>query len=710
MVSLGTSLHRTLEHLYTVGDPGFREILSQVAEPHNDEALAELIELDGRLRLARGLPVDLRRYLDSLPDLDRRPIALDTAIDVTLRSLSGTSHLEPEAVETLADQYPTLAGPIREAAVLSQAIWSTTGLQQRFIPKSRRTVPCDFGPRLASGQGRYELRRLLGAGAGGEVYLAVDRQLSEDDHPAFVAIKLLNTNNSDPWARRRLIDEATKARRISHPNVARVLDRGVTDQNEDFIVYEFVPGGDLAAWYQARAATLDLRSTVALVARIARGVQAAHSAGLVHCDLKPGNVLVSADEEPKVTDFGIAVRAGQNPVESGDYPSDRPVGNLAFVSPEQYRMEEGCLSIPSDIYALGGVLFYLITGVLPNGKTLDEVRRNHDRANGRRQPPTPSEHQNRIDRTLDMIIRRAMALRPEDRYSSAGALADDLDAWRARESIAWTKPSAAHRVRLWATRRPGLAATLVIAAVTAIVGGAVAQHWWSQAEIERAKNQAVREKAEQFNGLLTVLQKDRIEQELLPTIMAFEWVGGETVLGTSLDRSMLWKNRIAAVRVLVADDVASGRDDQLESLFWRTALSLWLINDGKYQEAEKHLDIAQSKWRDRLAPDDRWMGQIRLLRDAASVKRILAESRAASGEQAAGKPTTPANLTEEQRRTLGELETRLIAGQELFKGRFSGSPAHRTTLTALIEINGPVLLDRVDQRKKYERARRQLDK
>src|SRR5262249_24260361 len=150
--------------LYAAGDPAFGQLLAYAEDSTDDDAISELIELDGRLRLQRGLPVDLRRYLDAVPDLEQRPVALDTAIDVTLRSLSGTSHLDAGAVTSLADQSPPPAGPIQEAAVLAQAIWSTTGLRARISTcKSRRATPCDFGPRLPSGKARYELRRLLGA-------------------------------------------------------------------------------------------------------------------------------------------------------------------------------------------------------------------------------------------------------------------------------------------------------------------------------------------------------------------------------------------------------------------------------------------------------------------------------------------------------------------------------------------------------------------
>ncbi len=121
-----------------------------------------------------------------------------------------------------------------------------------------RALPCDFGPATKDGRPRYELRELLGEGALGQVYLAVDRHLSEQDHPAFVSIKLLRGQERSVLERQQLVDEATKARRINHPNVARVLDRGVSARDEDFLLYEYVEGGDLARWARRRGGAVPI--------------------------------------------------------------------------------------------------------------------------------------------------------------------------------------------------------------------------------------------------------------------------------------------------------------------------------------------------------------------------------------------------------------------------------------------------------------------
>src|ERR1043165_8796779 len=328
-----------IEATYREGakDPDFATVLARVVAD-DDEAIAEAIEIDGRTRIMSGRPVDLKRYLDGVPSLATSELALDAAIDVTLRSRSRGPRPTPRAVQSLIADYPLLEHAISEAAVLAEAGVSTSGVGRIIRSAPERTLPADFGPLMADGLSRYRLTGLLGSGSSGEVYLAVDRQLSELDRPAYVAIKLIAGTGHNPRVRRLLAEEATKARRVLHSHVVRVLDRGVSEQDEDYIVYEHVPGGDLDSWFERRNWELRPKDAALMVAKIARGVQAAHSAGLVHCDLKPSNVLISEGGDPKVCDFGIAVREGDLSPEASN--SGRPIGNIAFISPEQFRAEE----------------------------------------------------------------------------------------------------------------------------------------------------------------------------------------------------------------------------------------------------------------------------------------------------------------------------------------------------------------------------------
>ncbi|MFG0329101.1 MAG: serine/threonine-protein kinase [Phycisphaerales bacterium] len=628
------------EELYRDGDPPFREILAKFP-PQSDADLAELIEVDGRIRIRLNRPVDLARYLHASPGLPDRVEALDAAIDMALRWLAKTGRPDNDAVESLARDYPHLDDAIREAAELSNAICSTTRLRGEFQNDAPPAIelPSDFGPNTPDGEPRYELRSLLGEGAFGQVFLAIDRQLSEADHAALVAIKVLSGARRGAWDRRRIIEEATKARRIEHPNVVRVIDRGVSDRDDDFIVYEFVSGGNLARWLRRQPERLSVRQSVALMSKIARGVHAAHMAGLVHCDLKPQNILLTSKGEPRVADFGIAVRLdGDRESGADDQPAQ---GNLAFISPEQFRGEEGALNVPSDLYALGGILYWLLSNRLPNGSSADEIRRTHDLETGRREPPAPSVHRGEVDGDLDAICRRAMARRPVDRYGSAAEFANDLDAWLRREPIAWTNPTVRRRVSLWRRRNPVAAAALVLAVLIGATGFGVSRRYAAIAEAReyerwlaesRANEEAIgREKFEEFRAnwlaRMGATYRDGVTTEILPQMWGMEWLYGPTALGGAQDASELWKHRAEVVRGLLELNRANGGDEHAFSLLWETCLGFWLVVSGDSIEAEPLLLSNREKWRRRLEPDDPFLADLQTLVVAARVNRFLAESK-----------------------------------------------------------------------------------
>lgn len=404
------------------------------SRPHRSDAdLATLIREHGRARLAARLPVSLQDYLRVIEDLPSRRAPLDAAIDIALRSRTGASRPDDAGVEALIRNHPDLALPIREAAVLAHALWSTDALRTAPPTDTPRSLPEPFGPMLDDARPRYTLTRRLGGGASGEVYLAEDRRLSDEDKPALVAIKILRSARRDEFTRRRFAEEAAKARRLDHRAVVRVFDRSETESGEDYIVYEFVAGGDLHEWLDARARPVSVHEGVALVAEIARAVQAAHAAGLVHLDLKPGNILMGEADQPKVADFDLARRSNV-PERDGD----APLGTYAFMAPEQFHCEPGAAAPPADIYALAGMLYWLLTCRLPSGDTFDQIAEHHDER--RIAPMEPLARRQGVDRDLIGVIQRGLDPDPGARHDSAGALADDLEAWLRREPIRWMRP------------------------------------------------------------------------------------------------------------------------------------------------------------------------------------------------------------------------------------------------------------------------------
>jgi serine/threonine protein kinase len=692
-----------VERIYSTSsqDLGFGAVLG-ACPPNDDESLAELIEADGRLRLRKGKTVDLERYLTEVPDLPQHPDALDAAIDVTLRGLSGSTRINPDAVESLIRRYPALAESIREAAMLNAAIWSTSGLRQRVTPPPARQMPCEFGPRLLSGQRRYVLEKFLGQGSFGQVYHATDRQLSEEGHRAIVAIKVLGDTMRNAADRQRLIEEATKVRRISHPNVVQVLDRGVSEDDEDFIVYEYVDGGDLSDLPE-RQLPLPPRTAAALLANIARGVHAAHSAGVIHCDLKPSNIMRTAAGEPKVADFGIAVRLQDRASAAAAPGSDSrgPIGNIAFISPEQFRGEDAALSVPSDVYALGGIFFYLLTARLPNGSTRNEIAQTHDRTHGRGEAPLLHSAMPTNDADLEAICRRALAPDPKGRYASASSLADDLERWLALRPIDWTRPSVVHRLRLWVRRKPALAAATA-ATVLAVIGGGLTTGRFAsvanQRRIEAAQQRGANEfRAKIHDSVAASLQQlrnradsDRYVTEVLMQIWVFEYMYGPAALGTPDRMDELAQRRLDVARNVLARRRAAGQGDSMEAILWEHMLAFWLVNRGDYTEAVPLIEHTSAVLRNKM-PDDPWLLDMTTLRDCAEVNRLRDPSTAIADHERAA--------------SLGRLEHSLRQSEERLERDHPRTPLHYLTLNRLVDLYGP---DTLNQSPDAERTRVRL--
>lgn len=652
----------------------FASFLSGIPAPLNDEQLGELIELDGRKRLLRGLEVTLDRYLSAVPDLPERPDALDAAIEVSLRALARSSRVNREAVETLVGRYPELAEPIREAASLNNALWSTTGFRDAVTGRPTKSLPCSFGPLMPDGEPRYLLRSLLGIGATGQVYLAVDRRMSEPGHDAMVAVKVLPRQDTTIMQRVRVADEATKARRIDHPNVVRVIDRGTSDDLEDFIVSEFVDGSDLGIWLQQREGVVPVRDAVALVAGMARGMQAAHSAGLVHCDLKPSNILMSKDGQPKVADFGIAMRINEAESELSRLPRDRPIGNLAFISPEQYRMEDGAFSAPSDIYALGGVLYLLLTKQLPNGATVDEIAHHHGRKDD---PPRPIAIQRPgVDRDVLAICRKALAADPRERYSAAGSLADDLDAWLRSEPLYWTHPSLPRVIHLWVRRQPVSAALITALIALVVIAVGVVQHFAGKARIEEGRRVAFVDAVRGIGSQIANRAESRTPTtRLLEIGWMHQFTSANPALPTPVDDAATARAKFIMLDRWVDLQDERGDGASLTAIMMKKTLALWLIGEGEFDRA---LDLV-TQLRGTLVttltvpPSDRWWSDL----DAY-------EAMAQARMQLAGEPS---------RRELAELAARLSSHAQRFEAIDSGSPEHLAVLDTLEMLYGPDALN-----------------
>ncbi len=255
---------------------------------------------------------------------------------------------------------------------------------------------------------RYTLRERIAVGGMGEVHLATDDRLGR-----VVAVKVLAPAVAHyPEAVERFRREATTAAGLSHPNIAQVYDYGV-DGSSHFIVMEHVDGSDLSRLLR-QVGRLTPSDAVRIAEQVCSALGAAHRAGVVHRDIKPGNVIVRPDGTVKVTDFGIAQALGQASLTD----TGTVMGTAAYVSPEQARGQ--AITPATDIYSLGILLFQMLTGSVPfEGDTPVAIAMRH-----LDEPvPLPSSRVHDLPADLDYVVIRATAKVPSERYADADAMA-----------------------------------------------------------------------------------------------------------------------------------------------------------------------------------------------------------------------------------------------------------------------------------------------
>ncbi|MGH2402034.1 MAG: Stk1 family PASTA domain-containing Ser/Thr kinase, partial [Candidatus Limnocylindria bacterium] len=265
--------------------------------------------------------------------------------------------------------------------------------------------------------GRYRLIAPLGEGGMATIWRAVDEQLDRE-----VAVKLLRPQfSADAGFAARFKQEARSAGGLSHPNIVSVYDYGTDGADgEQYIVMELIEGRDLSAVLHERGA-LSVDDAVRVAIGVAGALEVAHRKGIVHRDVKPGNILITDSGDVKVTDFGIARAVA----EASMTVTGTTLGSVHYFSPEQARGDE--VTGASDVYALAIVLFEMLTGRRPfEGDSAAAValkRLNED-------PPTPSSIGRPVPPGLEAILMRALSREQVDRYPDAGAFAEALRVWR----------------------------------------------------------------------------------------------------------------------------------------------------------------------------------------------------------------------------------------------------------------------------------------
>jgi serine/threonine-protein kinase len=331
--------------------------------------------------------------------------------------------------------------------------------------------------------GSYRVLRLLGTGGMGMVYLA--QQLRPR---RLVALKVVGSGSRLSRQRQeRFRAEAEAAARLSHPNIVPVYEVG-EHRGLPLFSMEYLEGGSLAQ--RLAATSLTPRAAAELLEALARAIAHAHERGVVHRDLKPGNVLLAADNTPKIADFGLAKLREAGPELEAGYQTETGaiLGTPNYMAPEQAQGSKE-IGPAADIHALGAILYETLTGRPPFRaasvlETLEQVRS--------QEPVTPSRLQPRLPRDLETICLKCLEKEPARRYPSAGALADDLGRFLRNEPILARPVSRAERLRKWVRRKPALAALLLVSILAAggLLVGSLAYNARLRQEVERAEANA----------------------------------------------------------------------------------------------------------------------------------------------------------------------------------------------------------------------------
>jgi len=296
---------------------------------------------------------------------------------------------------------------------------------------------------------RYRLSERIDEGGAGEVWAARDERLGRD-----VAIKILGAK-ADEAFRERFSDEARRAAAVLHPNVVTVFDEG-RDGADAFMVMELVRGRTLRDVVADRG-PLRPHESARIVAQIAAALDAAHEAGVIHCDVKPANVIVDQQGTAKLTDFGIA-RAARGPREH------ELIGTARYIAPE--RIEGKAPTERSDVYSLGLVAYELLAGRPPNAEMETE-----DLLRVRLDGHAPSLRSARvgISEAIDGVVARALAHDPQDRYASAGAFARELLAASQRDDATGVLPPVTRPLRGAGRRAFHVDTTLALLAIVVVL-------------------------------------------------------------------------------------------------------------------------------------------------------------------------------------------------------------------------------------------------
>lgn len=408
----------------------------------------------------------------------------------------------------LAEQSPALAAALRPLAEQLDA--------PTLLPPVAQAMQAllDAAPNGEQRLGPWQLDRELGRGGMGVVYLA---HRADGHYERSVAIKLIHGTQSDA-----LLSEVRLLARLNHPHIAQLIDAGLSPQGQAYLVMEWVPEGQPLTRY-AEENHSSTRQRIQLMLQLCDAVAYAHRHLVIHRDLKPGNVLVNAEGQVKLLDFGVARLLDQDPEHTRQLAGYTP----SYASPEQLRQHT--LSTASDVFSLGVMLFELLLGCHPYRRP-DETAPDYTTRLLSQSPAIDWPAGARLDADLRAVLAQALALDQERRTASAEALAADLRAWLDELPVQARGPSLAYRSRKFIARHRWIVGTAALGLVGtlgfALHATQSAREAQAQRELAEARLEDVRSFANKvirdYNGLLAPIEGTlKVRERIIGDALAY---------------------------------------------------------------------------------------------------------------------------------------------------------------------------------------------